>query len=109
MPEFLQVFRAEGAVDDAMVAAHSDAHPLAAHDRVAIIDHRFLHDRADGKNEALRRINDGREIVDAVAAEVRDREGAALEFFGLHSLVPRPMRQIFYSFADLAERLTLGG
>jgi hypothetical protein len=37
MPQFLQIFDAERAVDDAMVAAHRDRHAMVDHDLVAII------------------------------------------------------------------------
>jgi hypothetical protein len=37
---------------------------------VAIVDDRFLHDRADRQNETLGRVDDGGEIIDAVAAKI---------------------------------------
>ena len=38
---------------------------MADDDLIAIIDHRFFNDRADGENESLRRIDDGGKTVDA--------------------------------------------
>ena len=65
--KFLQILRAQRAIDHAMIAAHADAHSLTRNDLVAIVDDRFLHDRADRQNKTLRRIDDGGEIIDAVA------------------------------------------
>ena len=70
MTEFLQILRAERAVDHAMVAAHAERHALADDDLVAIINHRNFRDLANGENESLRRIDDRGETVDAHAAEI---------------------------------------
>ena len=68
--EFLEILRAEGAIDHAVIAAHPDRHAMADDDLVAIIDDWLFGDRADGENETLRRINDGGKTVDAHAAEI---------------------------------------
>ncbi len=109
MPQLLQIFRAERAVDHAMIAAHRDRHAMAHADLVAIVDHGPLRDRADGEDETLRRIDDGGKRIDPVAAQIRNRKGSALEFLRLHPLVPRAAREVFHRFADFAERLALRG
>ena len=53
MTQFLQVFRAECAIDDTMIATHRDRHSVAHDELVAIIDNGNFGDLADGKNEAL--------------------------------------------------------
>ena len=42
LAEFLEIFRAEGAIDYAVIATHPDAHPLTDHDLVAVIDTAFF-------------------------------------------------------------------
>ena len=42
MAQFFQIFRAERAIDDAVIAAHPDRHALADNDLIGIIDHRFF-------------------------------------------------------------------
>src|SRR6266487_6373878 len=109
MAKFLQVLCAEGAVDDAVIAAHRDRHAMADDDLVAIIEYWHFRDPADCKNETLRRIDDGGKTVDPHAAEIRDGKCAALKFFRLHSLVARAVSQILREFADFAERFVLRG
>ena len=53
MAEFLEIFRAECAIDDTMIAAHRDRHAMADDDLVAIVDHRNFGDFADSKDETL--------------------------------------------------------
>ena len=52
---------------------------IGAHDELAVARDRPLLDRADGEDRRLRRVEHGDELLDAVHAEVRDRERAALE------------------------------
>src|SRR5437588_6148882 len=68
--EFFQIFRAERAVDDAVVAAHRDRHTMTGDDLVGVIDNWDFRDLADGEDETLRRIDNGGETVDAHAAEI---------------------------------------
>ena len=70
MSQFLQIFGAERAVDDAMVAAHRDGHAMADHHLIAVVNDWDFCDLAHGENEALGRINDSRETVDAHSAEI---------------------------------------
>ena len=70
MPELFQIFRAERAVDDAMVATHRDRHAMADCDLVTVVNDRNLCDFADGENETLWRIYYSGETVDTHAAEV---------------------------------------
>ena len=107
MAKFLQVLCAEGAVDDAVIAAHRDRHAMADDDLVAIIEYWHFRDPADCKNETLWRIDDGGKTVDPHAAEIRDGERAALKFFRLHSLVARAMGQILHLLANLTQRFIL--
>ena len=70
MPEFFKVPGAECAIDDAVVAAHRNRHPVTDHNLVAIVDDRNFCDFTNGENKSLRRINDSGETVDAHAAEI---------------------------------------
>ena len=70
VPQFLKIFGAERAVDDAMVAAHRDRHTVTDHHLIAVVNDWDLCDLAHGENEALRWINDSRETVDAHSAEI---------------------------------------
>src|SRR5216684_5898074 len=61
-PQRAQVVRAEGAVDDAVVAGHGYLHPVA--DRHLTIDHHRLRaGGADGEDGHIRRVDDGRELL----------------------------------------------
>ena len=68
MPEFLEIFGAERAVDDAMVAARRDRHAIADDDfdRNRRLPGSF--NLAHSENETLRRINDGGAAVLAMKA-----------------------------------------
>jgi len=68
--EFFQILRAEGTVDDAMVAAHRDRHAMTDDDLIRIVDHRNFGDFADGQNESLRRIDHGAERIDSHSTEI---------------------------------------
>src|SRR6266511_3597226 len=65
-------------VDRAVIAGESEGHQRPG-DELALLEHRPLLDRADREDCDLRRVEDGDELLDAVHAEVGDRERAALE------------------------------
>ena len=92
--EFLEIFRAERAVDDTMIAAHRDRHAMADYHLIAIINHRDFCELAYSENETLRRINDGRETIDSHSTEILKRECATLKFFRFHPLVTGSMCQV---------------
>src|SRR5829696_778564 len=91
-PERLEEPGADGAVDDAVVAAHRHAHALAD-DGGAVLDDRPVLRGADGEDGRLRRVDDGRELVDAEHAKVRDRERGAGVLLGLELALARPLRE----------------
>jgi hypothetical protein len=70
VPQFLEIFGAKRAVDDAMIAAHRDRHAMADHYLIAVVDNWDLCDSAYGENKALGWINDSRKAVDAHAAKI---------------------------------------
>src|SRR5665213_485377 len=76
--ESLHPLRAAGAVDDAMVAGDGAAHHRGDCE-LAVLDHGALLAHSHREDAALRRVDDGLEMPDAVHAEIGDREGAALE------------------------------
>src|ERR1700733_12347315 len=90
-----------------MIARERDALAMADDDLVVRANHRLLHDVADGEDRGLRRIDDRAEAVDAEHAEIRNSEGAALEFLGLELAVLGLARERFCLAADLDERLVL--
>src|SRR5688500_18400104 len=69
--ERLEEHRAVCTVDYAVVAAHRHAEALPR-PQLAVDDDRLLIDRADRQDRRLRRIDDGRELVDPELAEIRD-------------------------------------
>src|SRR5205823_8511607 len=107
MAELFEIDRAQGAVDDAMVATHPDRHAMTDDDLIAVIDDRHLVDFSDSENKALWRINDGGKAVDPHAAEIRDGEAPALKFLRLHPLVAGAAGQIFRQLTDFPERFIL--
>ena len=70
-----------GAIDDAVIAGERDAHALA-HDDLSVNHDRLGHDGADGQATGLGWVEDRRELVDTVHAQVGDGEGAALALGG---------------------------
>src|ERR1700730_4367443 len=76
--EGLEEGRTNRAVDHAMVDRQRAGHDRRDGQR-AVLDDRTLFAGADRQDGAVRRIDDGGEFLDAEHAEVRDREGAALE------------------------------
>ena len=65
---------------------------MTYNDLIAIVHYGDLCDPANGQNETLRRINDGRETVNPHTAKVRNCECAALKFLRLHPFVARAVR-----------------
>src|SRR5882672_4249049 len=61
--QLLEKVPGDDAVDDPMVARHGDAH-RAPRDEDAVAYDRTLFDRPDGENRRLRRIDDGRELLE---------------------------------------------
>ena len=57
-------------------------------------------DAADREHRRLRRVHDGAELVDAVHAEVRDREGAALQVVEAQPVRARPHDELGSPFGD---------
>jgi hypothetical protein len=73
--------RADGAVDDAVVAGERERHRLADDDLAGF--HDGLRDgRADGEDRGVGRVDDGAEFRDAHHAEIGNAEGAAGELGG---------------------------
>src|SRR6185436_15015116 len=70
-------------------------------------DDGLFHDRADGEDERLRRVDDRAELLDAIRAEVRDGDRAADVFVRLELLVAGARREVLHGLADFAERLFL--
>src|SRR5687767_11752593 len=76
-----------GAVNHAMVGRESHAAALAGHD-LAVDDDRLVKDRPDGQDRRLWRVDDRVELLDAVHAQVGDRERAALVVLDLELAGP---------------------
>lgn len=68
--ELFEVLGAEGAIDDAVIAAHGDRHTVADDDLVTIVNYRNFVYLPYCKNESLRWIDYGRKAIDAHAAEI---------------------------------------
>lgn len=68
--ELGEVFGADGAVDDAVIGTETDIEPLADSDLPGGSDDGLFDDGADGEDQGLGGIDDGREAVDAIAAKV---------------------------------------
>src|SRR5262245_43670506 len=80
--ECLQELCADGAVNDAMIAGHREAHRLSNRDLVFPYD-RLRRHCADGKDSALGRINDRGKLLDPKHSQIADREGCAGVLFRL--------------------------
>src|SRR5437588_4134436 len=74
--DFLQELRGSYPIEDPMVDGERDAHPLAGDD-LAVLHHRLVLDRADRQDAGIGRVDDGRELIDVVHAQVRDAERVA--------------------------------
>src|SRR4029450_2315019 len=94
------------AVDGAVVAGQGHGHQLAG-DEAAVLDDRLLLDRTDREDRGLRRVEDGREDLDAVHAEVRDRERSAVEVVLRELALARALDDLLPFSGDLDERLPL--
>ena len=64
--------------------------------------------RADRDDRGLRRVQHGGEALDAVHAEVRDREGAVLEVAALELALARPGDDVRAGGGDLGQAQSLG-
>src|SRR5215510_58258 len=85
--ERLQKLRAGSAIDDSMIAGHSDAHRLANHDRAVSDDWLWRH-RANCQDAAFGRVDHGGELVDAKHSQIADRETGARVFLGRQLTCP---------------------
>ena len=70
--------RADGAVDDAVIDRERAAHHRGDRELAVLHDGALLAG-ADRQDAALRRVDDGGELLDAEHAEIGDREAAALD------------------------------
>src|SRR5258708_10728176 len=94
-----QESRADGSVDDAVVAREREGQPLAGDDR-ALPDDGLLTDFAHGEDGSLGWIDDGGERIDAEHAEVRDAERSVAHLFGPKLLALRARREVTHFLSD---------
>jgi hypothetical protein len=100
-------FRAEQAVDDAVVAGERERHALTDDDFV-LFDHGLFDGGADGEDGGVGWVDDRAESIDARHTEIGDAEGAAGKFSRLEFLVFGAATEGFGFGADLEERLAVG-
>ena len=86
-----------------MVAGQRHGHHRT-HDDLAVAGDGPILDRADREDRRLRRVEHGDELLDAVHAEVGDREGAALEVFGPELAAAGSLHQVDAGRGDLRDR-----
>src|SRR5580704_11778107 len=98
-PELGEERRADSTIDHAVIAGQGQRQPLAGHDGPLGDDGRVTH-LAHGEDRPLRRIDDGREVVDAEHPEVRDRERAVRHLLGLELLRARPAAELAHFSRD---------
>ena len=74
--QLLEELRAVGTVDDAVVEGAGDCHLV---DRLegAAVPHRLYPDAAHSQDAALRRVDDGDELIHVIHAQVGDGDAAA--------------------------------
>src|SRR5205085_9823774 len=88
----------EGAVDETVVVRQRQVHdrPDRYHVLAAIVlDHPWaLDDRVGAEDRSLRLADHRRAVERAVAAGIRDREGAALDLLGRQLLVAGALRDV---------------
>ena len=75
---------------------------------LAVLDDRPLFAEPDRQDAALRRIDDRRELADAVHAEIGDREGAALKLLELQFAGAGALGKVLALARDLREALLIG-
>src|SRR6478752_9091659 len=102
----LEELRADRAIDDAVVAAHRDAHAVADH-RLAVHDDELLLARPDGEDARLGRVDDRGELIDAEHAEVAHRERRAGELLGAELPLARALGELLRFARDLAHALAV--
>ena len=91
-----------------MVSAEAEPHAFARDDGAFAVDDGGVADGADGEDGGLRRIDDGRELVNAVSTEIRNGDGAASEFVRGKFLIFGAGGHVFDGFADFQQGLFLG-
>ena len=95
------------AVDQAVIVAERQVAPQADADHV-VDHHRPLLDRADAEDGHLRLVDDRQAELGAEVAGVGDGEGAAVDFFGVELLRPRPIGDVVDGLRQ-AEDVLLAG
>lgn len=93
-----------------MVAAESDAHDVGR--VVTALRQRINNDNllraANSENACLGRVDNGREVLHVVHAQVANGEGAALELLGLERVLARTLRQGAHVARNVAQVLDIG-
>jgi hypothetical protein len=100
----LQEPRAHRAVHHPVIARDRHLH-AAAHPELAVLHHRLLQHRAHREDRTLRGVDDGRELLDVVHAQVRDREGGPGHFLRAQFAPTRAVGQVPRLDRDAGERL----
>src|SRR5688572_2637144 len=90
-----------------MVARHSDPHARPNH-YLLIQNHGNILSPPDREDARLRRIDDGRELMNPKHPKIRDREGSPSVLIGLELLLPRTASKLFDLATDLREPLEVG-
>ena len=90
-----------------MVEGRGERHERPHRD-FAVDRNRCVFDRADGDDRGLRRVENGREALDAIHAEVRDRKSASLEIFLTQLVLARACNHVRARCGDLSEMEPLG-
>src|SRR5438045_1062837 len=91
-------------VDDSVIAGQRTAHALT-HDNLVLLYHRLGLNGADSETARLRRIEDARELVDPVHAEIGDGEGSILPLTGRQLAGAGFLDEIFGLGRELTQRL----
>ena len=91
-----------------MVAAHADPEAVSDGQLSCAVDDGFFHNGSDRKNGGLWRIDDGVEGIDAVGAEIGNRQGAMGELIGFEFVFLGSFGEIFDGGADFGEGFLLG-
>ena len=99
--------RAEGAVDDAVVAREGQRHGLADHNS-SVFNYRLSDGGPHGEDGGVWRIDNRAKFRNAHHAEVGNAERAAREFFGLKLLLLGPLAEWFDLSANRKNRFEVG-
>src|SRR5690606_21787237 len=94
-------------VNRPVIARHGHLHHVARNELAILYDGSFLNP-ANGKDTGIRRIDNGRKLLNTKHSEVGDCKGATLPVRGLQFLVVCLLSKILYLRSNMRKGFTVG-